>query len=83
MALGRTIYRTLLQITKQYELKRLPLTGVVGFTEARFRSPPAIFFREALDVRQHQPDYDGNSSRIDHPQSDLCERGCVKSFGKL
>ena len=59
MNLGRIIYRSLLQITKQYELKRLPLTGVVGFTEARFSSPPTSIFRDGFRIRQIQPDFDG------------------------
>lgn len=69
MNLGRIIYRSLLQITKQYELKRLPLTGVVGFTEARFSSPPTSIFRDGFRVRQIQPDFDAGFRAIKQLQA--------------
>ena len=59
MTLGRLIYKSILQITNQYEVKRLPLTGVVGVTEARFRYPPIQLFRDAFQARGHNPDFDG------------------------
>ena len=65
MTLGRLIYKSLLQITTQYDVSRLPLTGVVGLTEARFRYPPSRLFREAIQTRRQQPDFDGKCSRRD------------------
>lgn len=57
MTLGRAMYRSLLQINKQYELKRIPITGVVGFTGSRFSNPPMLRLREAFDAKE--ADFDG------------------------
>lgn len=65
MTLGRLIYKSLLQITSQYDVNRLPLTGIVGLTEARFRYPPSQLFREVIQDRRQQPDFDGKCSRWD------------------
>ena len=71
MTLGRLIYKSLLQITSQYDVSRLPLTGVVGLTQARFRYPPSRLFREAIQNRRHQPDFDGKCSQRDRSASML------------
>ena len=58
MTPGRLIYKTLLQISKQYRSTGLPLTGVVGFSESRFRYPLAQRLKEAFTVQQNNPDLD-------------------------
>ncbi|DBB12185.1 hypothetical protein WJX82_000627 [Trebouxia sp. C0006] len=69
MTLGRLIYKSLLQITTQYDVSRLPLTGVVGLTEARFRYPPSRLFREAIQTRRQQPDFDAGFRAIKQLQA--------------
>ena len=62
--LGKLIYKSLLQITKQYDLQRLPLTGVVGFTESRFKYPLSLVYREALQAKGREPNFDGSSKLV-------------------
>ncbi|KAL0030415.1 hypothetical protein WJX79_003060 [Trebouxia sp. C0005] len=69
MTLGRLLYKSLLQITSQYTVSRLPLTGVVGSTEARFRYPPSRLFREAIQNRRQQPDFDAGFRAIKQLQA--------------
>lgn len=61
MTLGRLMYKSLLRITGQYDVNRLPLTGVVGFTETRFKYPASQLFREAVQSRAQTSDFDGES----------------------
>lgn len=62
--LGKLIYKSLLQITKQYDLQQLPLTGVVGFTESRFKYPLSLVYREALQAKGREPNFDGSSKLV-------------------
>lgn len=55
---GRLIYKSLLQINKQYLGSRLPLTGIVGFTKSRFRYPVNHVLREAFGGQRNDPDLD-------------------------
>lgn len=65
MTLGRLLYKSLLRITGQYDVNRLPLTGVVGFTETRFKYPASQLFREAVQSRARTSDFDGESRHRD------------------
>ena len=55
---GRLIYKTILQISKQYSGNRLPLTGIVGFSQSRFRYPVIHAVKEAFQARHDSPDLD-------------------------
>lgn len=58
MTPGNLIYKTLLQISSQYRSNGLPLTGIVGFSESRFRYPLAQALKEAFTARRGNPDLD-------------------------
>ena len=55
---GKVIYKTILQISKQYSSNRLPLTGIVGFSQSRFRYPVILAVKEAFDAKLDSPDLD-------------------------
>ena len=55
---GRIVYKTILQINKQYSSNRLPLTGIVGFSQSRFRYPVIHAVKEAFNTHYDNPDLD-------------------------
>ncbi|KAL3151872.1 hypothetical protein ABBQ38_012834 [Trebouxia sp. C0009 RCD-2024] len=58
MNAGRLVYKTILQINKQYSSSRLPLTGIVGFSQSRFRYPVSQAVKEAFNAQRDNPDLD-------------------------
>lgn len=62
MNAGRVTYKTILQIYKQYCSSRLPLTGIVGFSQSRFRYPIIHAVKEAFNVQRDNPDLDCKSA---------------------
>lgn len=62
MNAGRLIYKTILQINNQYSSNRLPLTGIVGFSQSRFRYPVSLAVKEAFNAQRDNPDLDCKSA---------------------
>lgn len=72
MNAGRLVYKTILQINKQYSSSRLPLTGIVGFSQSRFRYPVSQAVKEAFNAQRDNPDLDCKCAVQRHMLSCFC-----------
>lgn len=72
MNAGRLVYKTILQISKQYSSNRLPLTGIVGFSQSRFRYPVSQAVKEVFNAQRDNPDLDCKCAVQRHMLSCFC-----------